>query len=238
MIHLAMCRHFLKLISKLKLLEILSDPPKKRKLKIELAMTIDAGKSFVRATYRLEGDGPLIFSAYDEIKALEAGIHSQYYPNTNAVAKKLSSDSTRQQQLIEYGKACVKTAWNTFIKSFRMISRHHSRSSSSLSTLILQKCTISIQLPLILRTSSLTGGRNMRWTYRIGREHVRSFCSFSHLQRQQNDCFHSYQTVFVIDRPAVWKTISKHWLCCSITLNRLYFLSHIMYCPLIFVRIM
>ena len=81
-------------------------------------MTIDAGESFIKATYRLEGDGPLIFSAYDEIKALEAGIHSQYYPNTNAVANKLSSDPTRQQ-LIEYGKACVKTSYEYFHQKFQ-----------------------------------------------------------------------------------------------------------------------
>ena len=121
-------------------------------------MTIDTGEPFVKATYHLEGDSPLIFSAYKEIKALEAGIHSQYYPNTNAVANKLSPDPTRKQQLIEYGKACVKPAYE----------------------------------------------------------------------------YHSCQTVLVIDRPAVWRTILKRQLCCSITLNELLiFLSHTLYCPLI-----
>ena len=55
----------------------------------------------IKATYRLEGDGPLIFSVYEEIKALEGGICSQYYPNTIALASKLSPDPSRKQ-LIEY----------------------------------------------------------------------------------------------------------------------------------------
>ena len=36
--------------SRIQLLEILNDPPKNRKLKIELAITVDAGEPFVKAT--------------------------------------------------------------------------------------------------------------------------------------------------------------------------------------------
>ena len=60
--------------SRLKLQEILDDPP---------------WKPFVKATYRLEGDGPLVLSTYEEIAALCVAILNQYYPNTNAVATKL-----------------------------------------------------------------------------------------------------------------------------------------------------
>ena len=35
----------------MKLLEILNDPPKNRKLQVELAMTTDAGEQFVKATW-------------------------------------------------------------------------------------------------------------------------------------------------------------------------------------------
>ena len=41
--------------------EILSDPQQHMLLKLELAATIDVGEHFVKATYFLEGDGPLIF---------------------------------------------------------------------------------------------------------------------------------------------------------------------------------
>ena len=105
--------------SKVKLQEILHDPPSKRKLMIELAMTIDAGEPFVKATYCLEGDGPLIFSAYEEIKALERGIEVQYYPNTNAVANSLTTDPSRRKQLVDYGKACVKPADEYFRQKFQ-----------------------------------------------------------------------------------------------------------------------
>ncbi len=53
--------------SRTHLLEILNDPPSFRKLKMEIAITVDAGEPFVKTTYRLEGDGPLVFSAYEEI---------------------------------------------------------------------------------------------------------------------------------------------------------------------------
>ena len=80
--------------SRLKLQEILDNPPRNRKLQIEIAITVDAGEPFVKATYRLEGDGPLVLSAYEEIAALRVAISNQYYLNTNAVATKLSSFSS------------------------------------------------------------------------------------------------------------------------------------------------
>jgi len=52
--------------SKLKLQEVLSDPPKNRKLHMELAITVDVMEPFVKAIYSLEGDGPLIFKAHEE----------------------------------------------------------------------------------------------------------------------------------------------------------------------------
>ena len=64
--------------SRLKLQQILNDPPKNRKLQVELAITVDVGEPFVKATYRLEGDGPLVLSAYEEIAALRVAISHQY----------------------------------------------------------------------------------------------------------------------------------------------------------------
>ena len=64
--------------SRLKLQQILNDPPKNRKLQVELAITVDVGEPFVKATYRLEGDGPLVLSAYEEIAELRVAISHQY----------------------------------------------------------------------------------------------------------------------------------------------------------------
>ena len=47
-----------------KLLQVLDDPAKTRKLKIEIATTVDAMGPFVKATHKLEDDGPLSLEAY------------------------------------------------------------------------------------------------------------------------------------------------------------------------------
>ena len=105
--------------SRLKLKEILDDPPKNRKLRVELAITVDVGEPFVKATYWFEGDGPLVLSAYEEIAALRVAISHQCYPNTNAVATKLSSNrSDLKQQLLDYGKVCVQAAYEYFHQKF------------------------------------------------------------------------------------------------------------------------
>ena len=105
--------------SKTKLLEILNDPPKNRKLQIELAITVDVGEPLVKATYRLEGDGPLVFSAYEEIATLQAGISNAHYPNTNAVATKLCSGrAVLKQQLMDYADSCTKLAYEYFTCKF------------------------------------------------------------------------------------------------------------------------
>ena len=41
---------------------IFSDPERLINLKLELAITIDVGEHFVKATYFLERDGPLVLS--------------------------------------------------------------------------------------------------------------------------------------------------------------------------------
>ena len=46
-----------------KLLDMLNDQPTKRKLQIEIAITVDAMEAFVVATYNLERDGALALSA-------------------------------------------------------------------------------------------------------------------------------------------------------------------------------
>ena len=104
--------------SKKKLQEILSNPAKHRKLKIELAITIDAMKAFVEATYCLEGGGPLIFNAFEEICMLETTAAPIHCPNTNAVARTLANYSTQLQQLTDYAKSCVKPAFDYFTDKF------------------------------------------------------------------------------------------------------------------------
>ena len=56
--------------SRPRLLAILSDQEKLKHLKLELAAIIDWGEVFVKATYNLEGDGPLSFTAYEEVRTV------------------------------------------------------------------------------------------------------------------------------------------------------------------------
>ena len=76
--------------SRTHLLEILNDLPSYRKLNMEIASTVDAGEPFVKATYQLEGDGPLVFLAYEEIRTLFSTIAHPFYPNVSAVAGHLT----------------------------------------------------------------------------------------------------------------------------------------------------
>ena len=54
----------------LQLQAIVSDPERVINLKLELAITIDVGEHFVKATYSLEGDGPLVLSCYEKFHAV------------------------------------------------------------------------------------------------------------------------------------------------------------------------
>ena len=50
--------------------DLLSDPESLVNFNLELAVTIDVGEHFVKATYFIEGDGPLVFSCYEKLKAV------------------------------------------------------------------------------------------------------------------------------------------------------------------------
>lgn len=102
-----------------KLLDLLNDPPTMRKLQVEIAITIDAMEAFVKATYNLEGDGPLALTTYEEVRKLFAVISAKHYPNVAAVAKRLSrGNSTHEKQLVAYGCNCVQPAFDYFELKF------------------------------------------------------------------------------------------------------------------------
>lgn len=67
-------------------------------MKIELAATVDAMEPFVKATYDLEGDGPLTLRAYQHLRTVESSIAKAYYPNVIAVSCLLSQGNVPVQQ--------------------------------------------------------------------------------------------------------------------------------------------
>ena len=102
-----------------KIRALLDDVHKCRKLKKELAMVVDAMTPFVQATYNLEGDRPLVLTAYREISSLHSTVTNQHYPNVAVIAKKESAGNTcNEQQLLRYANNCVKPAYEYFQEKF------------------------------------------------------------------------------------------------------------------------
>ena len=100
-----------------KLLQLLGDRQQSTYLQLELASVIDCGERFVKATYELEGDGPLVLRCYEVISILQASIHTAHFPNLTAVAEKIGP-SSRVQQYIHYGKLCVTPGLDYFTTKF------------------------------------------------------------------------------------------------------------------------
>ena len=89
----------LPLATSTKLLQVFDDPAKTRKLKIEIPTTVDAMEPFVKATYKLEGDGALSLVAYQQLSRLYASVSNQHYPNVVAVVKaEAKGNATYEQQ--------------------------------------------------------------------------------------------------------------------------------------------
>ena len=105
-------------ITRAKLLELLNDARKKAFLQMELASVVDAGEPFVKSTYTLEGDGPLVFKCYDHIQILIAGIDNPHYPNVIALAQRLSTRTHTTQQWTQYATRCVQPGIDYFKSKF------------------------------------------------------------------------------------------------------------------------
>ena len=89
-----------------KLLQLFSEH---KYLQLELAVLIDAGESFVKATYNLEGDGPVAFQCYEIYTGLLTAVELQHCPNLCAIAKKWSgSIHFLLDKFMIYGKGRVK----------------------------------------------------------------------------------------------------------------------------------
>lgn len=73
-----------------KLLQIVTDQQKLAYHKVELVVIVDAGEAFVKETYCLEGDGPIVLTCFEILSTLAASIQTQHYPNLQAMAHVLS----------------------------------------------------------------------------------------------------------------------------------------------------
>ena len=137
--------------------EIIDDLPTKRKLSIELAITIDVCLPFVTATYKLEGDGPRVLTDYEELSKLLSAVALSHHPNTAAVARHLSGgDSIKENQLVAYGNICAKKQpLPIFSRSSLSISSNKWKLSKQLAISILQKFRKCSQLAMMWIVSLL-----------------------------------------------------------------------------------
>ena len=103
-----------------KLLDIIANS--EAKLKIEIAATVDAGEPFVKKTYSLEGDGPLVLEAYDAIIELENCVRLMHMPNVTQISSELAAtdgpDQRDQEQWQDYACQCVQPGFNYFLDTF------------------------------------------------------------------------------------------------------------------------
>ena len=86
---------------------------------MELAVTVDAMEPFVKATYDLEGDGPLVLYAYQKLSTLYAHVTLSHHPNVLAVADDLAQGSaSHKTQLTNYANTCYPPAYSYFKEKF------------------------------------------------------------------------------------------------------------------------
>ena len=61
-------------------------------IRLELAAVIDGGSIFRNNTYFLEGDGPLIFVAFDKVISIFFFIENTQWPSADAVIESIVSN--------------------------------------------------------------------------------------------------------------------------------------------------
>ena len=110
------------------LLEIIDNPRDLQDLYLELAVIVDAGAHFVKATYYLEGDEPLIFSCYERLSAVTNAIGVANFSSNSAIAREIADGNVVvEKQLMTQAKACVQPGLlfyqGKFIVQFHTIFR-------------------------------------------------------------------------------------------------------------------
>ncbi len=102
-----------------KLLFIMNDATKKALLMVEMAAVVDAGEPVVKATYRLEGDGPLALECYEIISITMESVWVANYPNVESVARNVSGGNQQvQQQLVAYTSDAVQPGLDYLVSIF------------------------------------------------------------------------------------------------------------------------
>lgn len=91
-------------------------------LKLELAALVDVGKVFVKATYILEEDSPLVFSCFETLQGVYNPCQNVRLPNVHAIAVAIvDADSTQNVGAFEQeAKRSVQPAIEWFLRKFNV----------------------------------------------------------------------------------------------------------------------
>ena len=90
------------------LLHVMNSPDDLRCLRMQLAVTVDAGKLFVKKTYLLEGDGEMVVDTYVHLQELLTACSLENYPEAAVQAQAIAGDNAQQvRQLMAQAKDCV-----------------------------------------------------------------------------------------------------------------------------------
>lgn len=97
------------------LLTVLKAPKQSNLARKRKVAIVDFGEPFVKATYRLEGNGPLALDCFEIIDSLSASIRLCNAPNVEAIAKHLAHGSfTAKQKWIDHAKTCIEPGHSYF----------------------------------------------------------------------------------------------------------------------------
>ena len=97
------------------LLDIFENPQDLQDLLLKLAAVVDAGINFVKSTYSLEGDGPLIFSCCEHLSAVAQAVGVGILAFAREIA---NGDAALQARMIDQAKACIQVVLNFFQENF------------------------------------------------------------------------------------------------------------------------
>ena len=102
------------------LLEILNDEDDLDSLRLQLAAMVDVGKHFVRLTYNLEGDGPLVFSAYTILQEATTVFAQDHCPLLDAVCREIAErkPAVTEAQLRAQTLQGARPAINWYLQKF------------------------------------------------------------------------------------------------------------------------
>ena len=99
--------------------EIISDQPTSRKLKMEMAITIDGMEPFVKPDISWREMGLLRYMLMNALVHCFQPYPTRHFPNVTSVARQLANaNPSHENQLVTYADSCILPAYSYFREKF------------------------------------------------------------------------------------------------------------------------